>query len=221
MRERFQKVFYLPSNLYTVTSPVIIEAGVLLKDMENDNVLVQLKFNNISNGIIKALKVKISYYDSFGNIISDSITHQYLDLNAGKDIAFGQNEAIVLPNKNARSFEISVKEVVFDNGKTWQGTSEKWSELPKPHSIEEVITEPHLLQQYITDIGKSGVFAPETINDLWYCTCGKINRIDEEKCFSCHRTYPDLEKAIKTQTLQEHYELAIEKKREEEEVNIN
>ena len=59
MSERYTKVFSLPENLYTESSPVIISAGALLKDNISGKMLAQLKLKNIGKKIIKAVTVKI------------------------------------------------------------------------------------------------------------------------------------------------------------------
>ncbi len=63
MSERYSKLFSLPENLYTEGSPVIIAAGALLKDNSTGKLLVQLKFRNISDCVINAVKVKINAFD--------------------------------------------------------------------------------------------------------------------------------------------------------------
>ena len=48
MSERFEKLYELPFNQYSKESPVILSAGVLLKDSHTDKVIVQLKFQSVS-----------------------------------------------------------------------------------------------------------------------------------------------------------------------------
>lgn len=48
MSERYTRLFALPQYLYTDNAPVVIMAGVLLRDNETGDILVQLKFKNIS-----------------------------------------------------------------------------------------------------------------------------------------------------------------------------
>ena len=47
MGERYTRLFLLSEQLYIENAPVIIVAGALLKDNKTDNILVQLKFQNI------------------------------------------------------------------------------------------------------------------------------------------------------------------------------
>ena len=69
-RERFTRLYEINQNLYTPKSPVIIKAGVLLKDNVSKNILIQAKIQNIQDKEIKAVKVLIGQYDIQGNVIN-------------------------------------------------------------------------------------------------------------------------------------------------------
>jgi len=80
MAERFERLFSLPENLHTIKSPIIVVAGVLLKDKHSGKVLVQLKFKNISKYIVKALEIQLIAYNAMGEVIEGFREYQYLDL---------------------------------------------------------------------------------------------------------------------------------------------
>ena len=90
MSERYSRVFALPENLYAVGSPVVIAAGVLLKDNQTGKVLAQLKLQSISNKIIIGVKVRLNLFDNAGNSIGLPVDFDYLDLSASRDTEFGQ-----------------------------------------------------------------------------------------------------------------------------------
>ena len=60
MAERFEKLYVLPSDLYSEGSPIIISAGSLLKDTETGKVIAQIKYHSISSIPIMALKIKVA-----------------------------------------------------------------------------------------------------------------------------------------------------------------
>ena len=62
MSNRFEKLYSLPCSLYAPNSPVIIVAGVLLKDTQTGRVLAQLKLKNISPKTIKAVTISVVPY---------------------------------------------------------------------------------------------------------------------------------------------------------------
>ena len=99
--ERYTTLFRLPINLYTVGSPVLIAAGALLKDNQTGKVLAQLKLQNLTDKIIKAVKCGIKAFDISGNEITGIEEVQYLDLSIPLGSTFGTQTAIfllILPN---------------------------------------------------------------------------------------------------------------------------
>ena len=67
MADRFEKLYEQGKRLYKTESPVVIEAGALLKDTVSEEILIQLNFHSVSDKKIKALKVIISVFDVMGN----------------------------------------------------------------------------------------------------------------------------------------------------------
>lgn len=116
MSERYSKLFSLPENLYTEGSPVIIAAGALLKDNSTGKLLVQLKFRNISDCVINAVKVKISAFDPAGTALKGVESFSYLDLSVGKDGEFGQKKPIPLSDVTTRSFSVQILSVTYSGG---------------------------------------------------------------------------------------------------------
>ena len=63
MSERYTKLTSLPGNQYISGAPVLLSAGSLLKDSLSHTVLVQLKFQNISEKTVKAATVNVDAFD--------------------------------------------------------------------------------------------------------------------------------------------------------------
>ena len=113
MSERYSRLFTLPENLYTVGSPVVIAAGTLLKDNQTGKVVAQLKLRSISDKVIKAVKVSLNLFDTAGNPIGNAVDYEYLDLDVSRDTEFGQKNPVLVAESKARSYEVTVTEVVF------------------------------------------------------------------------------------------------------------
>lgn len=67
-------------TLYVQGCPVIMPYGILYKINETDELVIQLKFKNIGDKTVKAIKVAVDTFDTAGNATDENITHQYLDL---------------------------------------------------------------------------------------------------------------------------------------------
>lgn len=220
MSERYSKLFSLPENLYTTGAPVVIAAGALLKDNQSGNVLAQLKLQNINSQTIKAATVQIFPMDTAGDAIDESITYQYLDLNAGRDTFFGQKAAIPLPNAVTRSFSVVVTEVIFLDNTKWIADGKEWRPLKKPASIGW--GDPELVKQFHCDYGEHSNNMLLEDDDLWICVCGSINRSGETCCHRCRQTLDSL-RAFNIENLRKRKDerlaleaAAAEKRRSEE-----
>lgn len=201
MAERYTKLFSLENNLYSENVPVLICAGVLTKDNDNDLVLVQLRLQNIDSKYrnITALKVAISSYDPAGNALGTAKEHQYLDLDVNRGIEFGGKIPIYLDNNIARSFSVSVVEVVFADGQIWTGENGNWMSL-KQKTLEESLGDV-LAEQYRRDTFGEAKYEILAQNGVWMCACGTLNTIEESNCCKCHNSEVELFKALDHNTL--------------------
>lgn len=120
MSERYTRLFSLPENLGLDGCPVLISAGALLKDNNTEKMLVQLKLRNISEQVIKSVKVKINAYDTTGASLKGVDDFSYLDLAVERDGEFGSKTPIVLPDKTTRSFSLEILSVVYGHGNIYQ-----------------------------------------------------------------------------------------------------
>lgn len=116
MSERYSRLFSLPENLGQYGCPVLISAGALLKDNNTGKLLVQLKFRNISEQIIKSVKIKVNAYDTAGCELKGVEAFSYLDLAVGRDKEFGNQTPVILPDKTTRSFSVEILSVAFMDG---------------------------------------------------------------------------------------------------------
>lgn len=192
MSDRYSRLFTLPVNLYTSGSPVLIQAGALLKDNQTGKVLAQLKIKNIMRQAVKAVTVHIQPLDTVGNLLGDAVSFQYLDLNAGRGEDFGTKTPVMLPNVATRSFLVSVTEVVFQDHTIWHGTEEVWKELPAAETLEDGIKHRELVEQYRIQFGADCKYSPVPYKDLWRCACGEWNRQEETHCYNCRKNAESL-----------------------------
>ena len=207
MAERYSRLFALPTNLYSEGSPVLIEAGALLRDNVTGGVLAQLKFFSFSSKVIKAMTVGIIPCDIAGRRLSNAVMHQYLDMNFGRDSEFGQKNAIALPDPATRSFKVYVSEAVFGDNSIYSAPECEWTPLDvaqKPVGHTALNSDPELFKQFrmMYDQQCKYNYVPKKERDLWFCSCQAINRSNEAVCHNCGQKYLPLEsidmKALKT-----------------------
>lgn len=224
MTGRFERLSVESQLLYTEGSPVIIAASAILKDDLNGKVISQIKFENISNKIIVALFVDVKAYSVTGEELEGIKGFQYLDLNIARDISFGSQTPIYLPDNTTRKTSIKVKRVLFSDGTDWTASGDaQWAAIPTSKA-REPYEDSELEKQFKLNYGNDYITVPEKIDDLWYCACGTLNKIDDNDCKKCSRNQSvleglDLEKLNldKDTRLKEEAERAEQERLEKEE----
>ena len=183
---RYSSLYRLPGGLYTHGCPLLISAGALLRDDQIGRVLVQLKFRNLTRRVVKAVKVSLRAFDVSGEELAGVAAYQYLDLAAGLGADFGDRLAVPLPDPVTRSFEVTILSVLFDDGSSWSSDEEDvWDPLPRPIALLDVLEAPELVAQYVRETTDRSAYAPEELDDLWYCSCGAVNRQEYDECYAC------------------------------------
>lgn len=182
MSERFEKLYVLPCELYSVDSPIVVLAGVLLMDRVTGKAIVQLKFQSVSDIPIKAVKIDLSVFDVSGKEIESITEYQYLDMHIDNGQEFGSNKAIILPNAVARSFEISkITVVLLDDNIV--SIAMPLNKLPDIVDLKSLNNQ-ELVKQYQLEVGMPAAFVPQKSGGLWRCPCGIWNR--GTCCSHCH-----------------------------------
>lgn len=118
----FSRLFTLPHGLYVEGSPVMILAGALLKEYPSGRVLLQLKFQNVTEKIVKDITIKVRACDAEGKSIKDAVTFTYEKIQLHPYAESGDKIPIFLP-ETAKSFDVEILAVTYADGKVFQPES--------------------------------------------------------------------------------------------------
>ncbi len=187
MAERFSRIFELPGGVYAAGAPVLIRAGVLLRDTITKNVIAQLKLYNLDTRIIRTVRLALTLLDEDGNALGEELLRSYSNLRAVRDEEFGHRVALVIPYRETSSFSVRVKEVLFADGTSWTDFGESWEPVERQVTLAEAYQSEEMAAQFRIRYGTDCRFAPVEGNLLWQCTCGAVNHTDEKSCHRCHR----------------------------------
>ena len=188
MAKRFTKLYATETMPYIQGAPVLLMAGSLLRDGYSGDLITHLKLHSLSELPIKAVTVLIQPLDISGEVLEPAVRHQYLDLSLQQDDETGRDTAIILPRRDARSFRMTVEEVIFGDNSRWHSEPDaNWEQLPKVWELEEAYGDEQLAEQFRISFGPDCRYMPFSESDLWFCTCGAVNRADEACCHRCRR----------------------------------
>lgn len=207
MDNRYKRLFSLSTNLYAEGMPIIFEAGALLRDNQSDSILVQLKIHNVSPKTIKALKVHIIGYDSFGAEVCNT-DFQYIDRSVKRGHIFGVQTPIFLNNNSVRSFSVSAVSAVFLDGDIWNGNNKVLTSI-RTISPSDYFQKQPAIEQYRIIYGNDAEYIYSEHFDLWLCICGNFNHKNEDTCFSCKRKQEDIKKLPDENELSKQGELRV------------
>ena len=74
-----------------------------------------------------------------------------------------------------------------------EGEGLSWNELSSPEALESYLGDADLVREFKSHF-EEGVYFPKEEKDLWYCTCGNLNRMSEAACHFCNRTLASLKR---------------------------
>lgn len=207
MDNRYKRLFSLSTNLYAEGMPIIFEAGALLRDNQSDSILVQLKIHNVSPKTIKALKVHIIGYDSFGAEVCNT-DFQYIDRSVKRGHIFGVQTPIFLNNNSVRSFSVSAVSAVFLDGDIWNGNNEVLTSI-RTISPSDYFQKQPAIEQYRIIYGNDAEYIYSEHFELWHCICGKFNHKNEDTCFCCKRKQEEIKNLPDKNELNKQGELRV------------
>ena len=188
MAKRFTRLYATDTMPYVQGVPVLLMAGSLLRDGYSGDLIAQMKLHSLSELPIKAVTVLIQPLDISGGVLGPAVRHQYLDLSLQQDDETGRDTAIILPRRDTRAFRATVEEVIFEDNSRWQPEPDaNWEQLPKIQELEEAYGDEQIAEQFRISFGPDCRYMPAKEGDLWFCTCGAVNRTDEACCHRCRR----------------------------------
>ena len=191
----YSRVFSLSENLYAQGSPIVIKAGALLKENESGSLVAQLKLYNLSSKTVKFVRVEITLLDSVGRLLDSPVLFDYLDVSAARGEDFGSQTPINIASNTARSYTVKVVEVGFIDNTVWCDNQNKWEQLPPQKLLTSVYSNDEAIMGYKELFGQRAEMVFCEHKDLWFCTCGAINRNDELTCCKCSASRTALQNA--------------------------
>ncbi|MBQ9131633.1 MAG: leucine-rich repeat protein, partial [Clostridia bacterium] len=187
MAERYTRVFAFNDSCYAESSPVIVQAGAILKDHKEGRLLAQMKFKNVSPypSNIKALSVRITQYDVSDNELGAPVDFQYLDISIPREGEFGAKTPVVLTEINTRKISVTITGAVYEDGHVDQKISSAYVTVKPQKTLEEALGNFGLAEQFRRQFGRESRYTYEENKYLWLCPCGATNHKNEPECHRC------------------------------------
>ena len=205
---RFNIVFDMGKPLYAMETKIIIEKAVLTKDNETGKVFAQIKMKNVLSQTLIAVKSVLTGYDVSGEKIEEK-EFTYLDLAVNQGREFGQKTPVEFQNSTVRSFNVKITETVYSDGSKLTGTESEYYPVPEPELLSSKLSKAEIEQYEKSNEISSADYIVTEFSDLWICTCGAINNIDSDSCYSCGASRENLKRTLDKDLLDEEIKESI------------
>ena len=190
---RYQRLFE-KSNFITKDCPIVIDKYVLTKDIQTSNILLQIKFQNVSLKNIIGIEIGITCYDLMNNKVDFIPNYMYQDMVIPPKSSYGGELAILLGNNTSRAVDITCTRVVFDDRSIWENTDgDVFVEAPPVEPLVKGM-EPKLSEQLTKyELKRYNVFPdylhkPLKGEKLSRCVCGQYNFDNTQRCLNCNQS---------------------------------
>ncbi len=185
MASRFEILYKLDQQTYSVGLPVVITGGNLLQDNYNGRLFAQLKLKSISFRQISAVEVMIQTMDNYNRLV-ETIAFVYDNLRLYRDNTAGDDISIPLEDNRGKKLNAVVTAVVDSSGNEWRENAPKVSVIEEAAPLESRLDgDKQLAKQYRLKYGFEHNYAPTVGEGIWTCSCGAINLDEEDACHSC------------------------------------
>lgn len=180
-----QEMLYEDSpNTIQENIPVLLEKVSLYHDPQTGNLVTKCAFRSLTEKSLLAMLVNVRCTDVWGTPTDSVEGFQYLDLRTTREMIFGQDKKIPIPNPATRFVEIEIKKVIFADRSLAEASTNK-AVLPAQQPLLSFFGSEALTNEYLRE---TGIDAQNTITEgggYWRCTCGAINDESESNCYRC------------------------------------
>lgn len=220
-------VKYLEYPFILLDSPVELDEGYIVSDMDTYDVFASFIFKNVSERPLRKLNIRIACYLNqnipytnidftyshdeltFGIISKDGVNLKLKESNARvtveKSENFGACVYIPLPESYFTKMEVILVSVEYAGGQIVElntlvaGNSRRYSELDNISKI--VYTRVNIYKSAEEKFPTKVI--PQFGNTVWLCCCGNKNPSSSDACEKCGREKAWQEKSVSAEVLEE------------------
>ena len=193
MKKRNAQVFILDNIPYLPEAPVVITGGCLQKDGVSGKLRCQMDMASLSDKPVSEVTVLLTLMGADGEAVAPIQRQRFSNLSVRKDGTIKGKTEVVLSQKDVNSFTAETEKVIFEDGSAWAAKKDaEWFLLPRMQTLEEAYGDEEMAEQFRIRFGEDCRYLPWSDGNLWYCTCGAVNRGSDNRCRNCRRVQKGL-----------------------------
>lgn len=218
--EYFKTLYINKLSVIELNAPIVLQETAIIKDTVENQILLRNTFVNVGNQNIVAILINIKLFNVFGEVIKDlpdkGVEYLYQDIYFEPNTLFGNKIAIELA-PDARKTQIDIKKVVLEDGTVWKSNPNNIVTFQQQHEIEAS-------DDFINGIDTGKIkpcFYYVENQSCWQCTCGQINKINEDQCINCNREKNFVKCNFTKEVIESKYKQYVDLKNIEREIAQN
>lgn len=191
--ERYEIIAKSRMARQLIGCPILLLYSVLTYDYENNELLGQLKFQNLGNESVNEVVVDIWCGDNEDEYLTVIEEITYFGHSWKKNDQFGMDKIISIPNQQTRNIQVKCKKILMEDGLVWINNDDSFFfNLQEAKLLEQYMDEKsyHMLQQKLFGVGirEQSIYLPFENNEVRLCPCGAYLAANEKVCSKCGKS---------------------------------
>lgn len=204
MTEQFKQIMRSEEPKVTHGMPIVVHSYSLLADRKTGELYAQISLFSMCESRVREAWVDIECKDNSGKKLEGIKTHKFSELYRNRGQVFGEGEPILLPDKNTRSIEITVRKVIFIDDVAIEAKPQaKNMGVPVQQRLVDLFEDEEYTEQFNRQTNLGAVFVPLDLGEIWLCSCGAVNRNDESECHKCMLSLIELQNLLDKSKLED------------------
>lgn len=199
--------------------PVMVERIDVIRKMKTEESFVRCAFRSIADESISRIDTDIilTKDDKEVGVLEDI---SYVSLITARNTVFGMKEGHLADTEiDFDGVIVRIKSVLFADGTEVVCSG---AIIPAPEKVlqTDVLGDEELAEEYRRETCSKGEYMPAESGDYWMCSCGLLNRKEEEICYSCDCSKEILFAEYDPEVLRENREAYIAEQEELERIRL-
>ena len=195
--------------------PVVLTKCSILRRYSGE-VYARCVFQSLTETPIRTVEADLLCRDASHLSLPPVEGFSYRELGARRGDSFGEDVDVLLPDPDTGEISVVVQRLELEDG-TVLRRSEECLQLPEAERLDKYLGSGSLEQEYARLTYRNVKNTPIKAGAYWRCSCGTVNREDEEACHRCGDRAEVLFANLDVERVKTSLENRIRMRREQEE----
>ena len=127
---QYKRIYTHDENIRLGNSPVFLRTGILLRNVDTQDIYAEFKFQSLSPKTVKGCLIQIVPLDKDGKHSGKETEHLYEGIQVHVGECFGNSVFIKMPDRQTAGFDLTILKVYFEDKSLWANVLyNKWEKV--------------------------------------------------------------------------------------------